>query len=171
MVTFPYRGSDFGPVRFLLLVCRLSLFLYTLNIICKFFVTFFSATIDGTNLIFYHKLHIQCRYAILWEAYNVGMPYYGKLFQTRQVPTYCLLTFEERGYHRWAVAHSSSCLLFFFWLVLVSQWQYICLQDHIIYFVNCNMLSRESLLLINVYVLYLLYVSTIAPRYCSGEWY
>ena len=67
-IGMPYRGSDFGPVRFLLLVCRLSLFLYTLNIISKFFVTFFSATIDGTNLIFYHKLHIQCRYAILWEA-------------------------------------------------------------------------------------------------------
>ena len=31
------------------------------------------------------------------------------------------------------------------------------------------MLSRESLLLINVYVLYLLYVSTIAPGYCSGQ--
>ena len=67
-IGMPYRGSDFGPVRFLLLVCRLSLFLYTLNIISKFVVTFFSATIDGTNIILYHKLHIQCRYAILWEA-------------------------------------------------------------------------------------------------------
>jgi hypothetical protein len=104
-------GSVFGPVRFLLPVCRLSWSLYTLNIyahfsshfsqqllqevrICRihkrfprygvpiwrlwpnirslssivaeknvtknvpFFVAFFSATIDGRNLIFGHKLHI-----------------------------------------------------------------------------------------------------------------
>jgi hypothetical protein len=44
-------GSVFGPV---------SWFLYTLNIynVCTFFVTFFSATIDGRDLIFGHKLHI-----------------------------------------------------------------------------------------------------------------
>jgi hypothetical protein len=35
--------------------------------ICTFFVTFFSATIDGRNLIFGHKLHI-------------GTPYCGKCF-------------------------------------------------------------------------------------------
>ena len=35
--------------------------------ICTFFVTFFSATIDDTNLIFGHKLHI-------------GTPYRGKRF-------------------------------------------------------------------------------------------
>ena len=45
-----------------------------------FFVAFFWATIDGRNLIFGHKLHI-------------GTPYHGKL----------------RGYHKWALAHSSSC--------------------------------------------------------------
>ena len=39
-----------------------------------FFVAFFSATIDGRNLIFGHKLHI-------------GMPYCGKRFWTRQIPT------------------------------------------------------------------------------------
>jgi hypothetical protein len=54
-------------------------FLYTLNkIICTFFVTFFSATIDGRNLIFGHKLHI-------------GTPYRGKRSLTRQIPTSCLL--------------------------------------------------------------------------------
>ena len=42
-----------------------------------FFVTFFSATIDGRNLIFGHKLHI-------------GMPYRGKRFWTHQIPTSCL---------------------------------------------------------------------------------
>ena len=129
-------GSVFGPVRFLLPVCRLSWFLYTLNIYrmhifrhiflsnywwqrsdiwsqasyrytilwvtfldpsdsyflfadlvgfythwtyieCTFFVTFFSATIDGKNLIFGHKLHI-------------GTPYRGKRFWTHQIPTSCL---------------------------------------------------------------------------------
>jgi hypothetical protein len=39
--------------------------------------TFFSATIDDRNLIFDHKLHI-------------GMPYCGKRFWTRQIPTSCL---------------------------------------------------------------------------------
>jgi hypothetical protein len=44
-----------------------------------FFVTFFSATIDGRNLIFGHKFHI-------------SMPYCGKRFWTRQIPTSCLPT-------------------------------------------------------------------------------
>jgi hypothetical protein len=39
--------------------------------------TFFSATIDGRNLIFGHKLHI-------------GTPYRGKHFWTHQIPTSCL---------------------------------------------------------------------------------
>jgi hypothetical protein len=125
-------GSIFGTVRFLLPICRLSWFLYTLNIyahfsshfsqqllmtqilifghklhigtpyrgkrlwthqiptsclptllifihiehICSFFVAFFSATIDGRNPIFCHKLHI-------------GTPYRGKCFWTHQIPTSC----------------------------------------------------------------------------------
>ena len=44
-----------------------------------FFVTFFSATIDGRNLIFGHKLHISA-------------PYRGKRFWTRHTPTSCLPT-------------------------------------------------------------------------------
>ena len=47
--------------------------------ICTFLVAFFSATIDDMNLIFGHKLHI-------------GMPYCGKRFWTRQIPTSCLPT-------------------------------------------------------------------------------
>jgi hypothetical protein len=70
-------GSAFGPVRCLIPVCRLSWFLYTLNIYANVFVTFFSATIDGRNLIFGHKLHI-------------GTPYRGKRFWTHQIPTSCL---------------------------------------------------------------------------------
>jgi hypothetical protein len=42
------------------------------------FVAFFSATVDGRNLIFGHKRHI-------------GIPYCGKRFWTRQIPTSCLL--------------------------------------------------------------------------------
>jgi hypothetical protein len=38
---------------------------------------FFSATIDGRNLIFDHQLHI-------------GTPYRGKCFWTHQIPTSCL---------------------------------------------------------------------------------
>jgi hypothetical protein len=45
-----------------------------------FFVAFFSATIDGRNLIFGHKLHIGTPYRVKW-----------------------------RGYHKWALAHSSPC--------------------------------------------------------------
>ena len=45
--------------------------------ICTFFVTFFSATIDGRDLVFGDKLHI-------------GTPYRGKRFLTRQIPTSCL---------------------------------------------------------------------------------
>ena len=44
-----------------------------------FFVTFFSATIDGRNLIFGHKLHID-------------MPYREKRFWNHQIPTSCLPT-------------------------------------------------------------------------------
>jgi hypothetical protein len=44
-----------------------------------FFVAFFSATINGRNLIFGHKFHI-------------GTPYRGKCFWTRQIPTSCLPT-------------------------------------------------------------------------------
>ena len=45
--------------------------------ICLFLVAFFSATIDGRNLIFGHKLYIDT-------------PYRGKCFLTRQIPTSCL---------------------------------------------------------------------------------
>jgi hypothetical protein len=52
-------------------------FLITYICICTFFVAIFSATIDGRNLMFGHKLHI-------------GTPYCGKRFFTRQIPTSCL---------------------------------------------------------------------------------
>ena len=42
-----------------------------------FFVTFFSVTVDGRNLIFGHKL-------------DIGMPYRVKRFWNHQIPTSCL---------------------------------------------------------------------------------
>jgi hypothetical protein len=62
-------GSVFGPIRFLFPVCRLELiFIHIEHIpVCSYFVAFFSANIDGRNLIFRHKLHI-------------GMPFCGKRF-------------------------------------------------------------------------------------------
>ena len=47
--------------------------------ICSFFVTFFSATIDGRNMIFCHNFHI-------------GTQYCGKCFWTCQIHTSCLST-------------------------------------------------------------------------------
>ena len=72
-------GSVFEPIGFLLPVCRLCLVFIHIEHICSFFVAFFSATIDGRNLIFGHKLHS-------------GTPYRGKRFWTRQIPTSCLPT-------------------------------------------------------------------------------
>jgi hypothetical protein len=62
--------------------------------ICSFFVAFFSATIDGRNLIFSHKLLIGT--PISWEAFFEPSDSY-------------FLFAKERGYHMWALAHSSSC--------------------------------------------------------------
>ena len=74
-------GSVFGPIKFLLPVCRLTCSWFFIHIenICTFFVTFFSATIDGRDLIFGHKLH-------------TGTPYRGNYFWTHQIPTSCLPT-------------------------------------------------------------------------------
>jgi hypothetical protein len=77
----PYRGKRFWTHQILFTSCLPTLLIF-IHIehtfrICPFLVTFFSATIDGRNLIFGHKLHI-------------GTPYRGKRFLTRQIPTSCL---------------------------------------------------------------------------------
>ena len=62
--------------------------------ICSFFVAFFSATIDGRNLIFGHKLH-PISFLDPSDSY--------------------FLFAVERGYHKWALAHVHLvllCLLF-----------------------------------------------------------
>ena len=75
-----YRGKRFW-IHQIPTSCLPTLFIF-IHIehtfcICSFLVTFFSATIDGRNLIFGHKLHI-------------GTPYHGKRFLTRQIPSSCL---------------------------------------------------------------------------------
>ena len=76
-IGIPYCGKRFWTHQ--IPTSCLPTFLIFIHIehICSFFVTFFSATIDGRNLIFGHKLHI-------------GTPYGGKRFWTHQIPTSCL---------------------------------------------------------------------------------
>ena len=146
-------GSVFGPVRFLLSVCRLSWFLYTLNIYPHFSSHFFSnywwqksgiwsqasyrypisweVFLDPSDFYFlfadlvdfythWTYMHIfrhiflsnywwqrsgiwsqaSYRYPISWEAFfDLSDSYF--------------LFVEERGYHKWALAHSSSCCLLY----------------------------------------------------------
>ena len=75
----PYRGKRFWTHQIHTSCLPTLLIFIHIEHICSFFVTFFSATIDGRNLIFGHKLHI-------------GTPYCGKRFWTRQIPTSCLPT-------------------------------------------------------------------------------
>jgi hypothetical protein len=219
-------GSAFGLLRFLLSVCRLCWFLYTLNIYVHFRRIFLSR-----NPIFGHKLHIgtpyhgkrffgsirlllpvcwfcwfwytfkihlylhifrriflsnywwqesdiwssaSYRYAILWEAfldssysyflfadfvdfythwtYILYMPIFSHIFlnnywwQKSDIWSHAsyrypilwkafsdpsdsyFLFAEERGYHKWALAHSSSCFVFDFHvnnIYSIAIWLYI----------------------------------------------
>ena len=91
-------GSVFGPVRFLLPVCRLSWFLYTFNI--HLYMPIFSRIFLSNY--WWQKSDIwwqaSYRYPISWEAFFDPSDYY-------------FLFAEERGYHTWALAHSSSCFI------------------------------------------------------------
>jgi hypothetical protein len=73
----PYRGKRFWTHQIPTSCLPTLLIFIHIEHICSFFVAFFSATIDGRNLIFGHKLHI-------------GTPYRGKRFLTHQIPTSCL---------------------------------------------------------------------------------
>ena len=107
------RGHTVLPLSFPSSVCSSFRLSVPLSIRSKiFFVALFSATIDGRNPIFGHKLHI-------------GMPYCGKrvldssdsyfLFADL-VGVYAHWTYI-RGNHKWQLAHSSSCLtLRYSWL-------------------------------------------------------
>ena len=54
----PYRGKRFWTHQIPTSCLLILLIFIHIEHICTFFVTFFSATIDGRNLIFGHKLHI-----------------------------------------------------------------------------------------------------------------
>ena len=69
----PYHGKRFLTRRIPTSCLPTWLVFIHIEHIC----TFFSATIDGRNLIFGRKLHI-------------GTPYRGKRFLTRRIPTSCL---------------------------------------------------------------------------------
>jgi hypothetical protein len=73
----PYRGKRFWTHRIPTSCLPTLLIFIHIEHICSFFVGFFSATIDGRNLIFGHKLHI-------------GTSYHWKRFWTHQIPTSCL---------------------------------------------------------------------------------
>ena len=97
-------GSVFGLVRFLLPVCRLSWFLYTLNIYAHFSSHFLSnywwQRSDSWSQTSY-------RYPISWEAFfDLSDSYF--------------LFAEEQGYHRWALAHSSSCFNSHSWTDIIN---------------------------------------------------
>jgi hypothetical protein len=76
----PYCGQRFWTHQIPISCLPTLLIFIHIEHICSFFVAFFSATIDGRNLIFGHKLHI-CT------------PYRGKRFWTHQIPTSCLPIF------------------------------------------------------------------------------
>jgi hypothetical protein len=78
-IGIPYRGKHFWTHQIPTSCLPTLLIFIHIDHICSFFVAFYSATIDGRDLIFGHKLHI-C------------MPYCGKCFWTRQIPTSCLPT-------------------------------------------------------------------------------
>ena len=78
-IGMPYCGQRFWTHQIPTSCLPTQLVFIHIEHICKFFVTFFSATIDDMNLIFGHKLHI-------------GTPYRGKCFWTHQIPTSCLPT-------------------------------------------------------------------------------
>ena len=76
----PYCGKRFWTGQIPISCLPTLLIFIHIEHICSFFVAFFSATIDGRNLIFGHKLHI-------------GTLYRGKRFWTHQIPTSCLPIF------------------------------------------------------------------------------
>jgi hypothetical protein len=94
-IGIPYRGKRFW-IHHIPTSCLRTLLIF-MHIehtfcICPFLVAFFSATIDGRNLIFGHKLHI-------------GTPYRGKRFLTRQITTSCLPKSGDIISEHWLTVH------------------------------------------------------------------
>ena len=87
----------FGPIRFLLPVCRFCWFLYTFNIhlYMHIFRRIFLSNYWWQESDIWSQASY--RYAILWEAFLEPSNFY-------------FLFAEEWGYHKWTLAHSSSCI-------------------------------------------------------------
>ena len=98
-IGIPYRGKRFGPVRFLLPVCWFCWFLYTFNIhlYMHIFRSIFLSNYWWQRSDIWSQASY--RYPISWEAFFEPSDSY-------------VLFAEEQGYHKWALAHSSSCLIF-----------------------------------------------------------
>ena len=97
---YPISWEEFlNPIGFLLPVCRLCWFLYTFNI--HLYMRIF------LNNYWWQESDIwsqaSYRYPISWEAFFDPSDSY-------------FLFAKERGYHRWALAHSSSCYWAISWL-------------------------------------------------------
>jgi hypothetical protein len=102
-------GSVCGPIRFLLPVCRFCWCLCTFNIHlymhifrCIFLSNYWWQESDIWSQASY-------RYPISWEAFFDPSNSYFPMA-------------EERRYHKWALAHSSSCFICFCsWLVTMCD--------------------------------------------------
>jgi hypothetical protein len=116
-------GSVFGSIRFLLPVCRLDFYTHWTYIL---YMPIFSHIFLSNY--WWQKSDIwsqaSYRYPISWEAFlDLSDSYF--------------LFAEEWGYHKWALAHSSSCFTCFtsaiwlkshislFWYVVACEWPYV----------------------------------------------
>ena len=102
----------FGPIRFLLPVCRFCWFLYTFNIhlYMHIFRHIFLSNYWWQESDIWSQASY--RYPISWEAFFDPSDSY-------------FLFAAERGYHRWALAHSSSCCIYCTLLLILwfsDQW-------------------------------------------------
>ena len=98
-------GSVFGPVRFLLPVCRFCWFLYTFNIhlYMHIFRRIFLSNYWWQESDIWSQ--VSYRYAILWETF------------VDPSDSYFLFT-EERGYHKWTLALTVHLIWFYLNIII-----------------------------------------------------
>ena len=95
-------------------VLSLSFHLSVLPFVPRYFSSHFSQQLLMAEIWYLVTSFIYRRYAILWEAFSDPSDSYF-LF-TDLVGFYTHWTYM-RGYHKWALAHSSSC-----WKLLIQIW-------------------------------------------------
>ena len=161
-------GSVFGPVRFILPVCRLSWFLYTLNIYAHF-LSYFSQQLLMTQIWYLVTSFISVPYIVgsvfgpirfllpvcrlCWFLYTLNICTHFSSHFSQQILMAEIWYFvtslgtpyhgNRRGYHKWALAHSSSCLVYF-----------------IEYYMPDNMSSARTLVkhFLSVKIMYMLHI-------------